>query len=279
MQRTLPLSAALALAVLISGGCQRPPEPTAEDIVAYARNGAVGAKVRRMGPPAQAYVDRVFKAYSPWHETFSPVAQLADPKGLWSVDSSKWRDAEAVDTQLDSIRQWRKTESQRKQLHEDLVTAIEAVPAAYHEDAKQITAEVTKLLDDTQPKQLDEIVRPYERLFSLVRDVRDTFDPGQPGHSGLAFRDSQAAAKAHQLWNELDEILEKTRKGELQQIDWALTTGRELRAAALKQKQNIDRNDANAQAARSAIRALDIELHYYDKIIDDAERRKKQLSG
>jgi hypothetical protein len=276
MQRTLPLSAALALALLISGGCQRPPEPTAEDIVAYARNGAIGAKVRRMGPPAQAYVDRVFKAYSPWHETFSPVPQLADPKGLWSVDSPKWRDAEAVDTQLNSIRQWRKTEPQRKQLHEDLVTAIEAVPAAYHEDAKQITAEVTKLLDDTQPKQLDEIVRPYETLLSLVHDARATFDPDQ---SGLAFRDAQTTTKAHQLWDELDEVLEKTRKDELPQIDWALTSGRELRAAALKQKQNIDRNDANAQAAHHAIRALDIDLHYYDKIIDDAERRKKQLGS
>ena len=112
--------------------------------------------------------------------------------------------------------------------------------------------------------------------MSLVHDARDTFDPGQ---LGLAFRDSQATTKAHQLWNELDELLEKTRKDELQQIDWALTTGRELRAAALKQKQNIDRNDANAQAALSAIRALDIELHYYDKIIEGAERRKKQLGG
>ena len=258
-------------------GCQRPPEPTAADIVAYARNAAVGAKVRHIGPIAQPYVDRVFKAYNPWHEIFLPVSQLADPKGgLWSVDSPTWRDAKAVDTQLDSIRQWRKAEPQRKELHEDLVTAIEADPAAYHEDAEQITAEVTKLLDDTQPKQLDEIVRPYEKLLSLVHDARDTFDPDQPG---LAFRDAQATAKAQQLWDELDEILEKTRKGELPQIDWVLTTGRELRDEALKQKQNIDRNDANAQAARSAIRALDIELHYYDKIIEDAERRKKQLGG
>jgi hypothetical protein len=198
MQRTLPLSTALALAVLISGGCQRPPEPTAEDIVAYARNGAVGAKVRHIGPTAQPYVDRVFKAYNAWHESLSPVPQLADPKGLWSVDSPKWRDAEAVDTQLESIRQWRKTGSNRKQLHEDLVTAIEAVPAAYHEDVDQITAEVTKLLDNTQPKQLDEIVRLCETLLSLIRDARATFDPGQ---SGLALRDSQTTAKARQLWD------------------------------------------------------------------------------
>ena len=257
-------------------GCQRPPEPTAADIVAYARNAAVGAKVRHIGPIAQPYVDRVFKAYNPWQKTFSPVSQLADTKGLWSVDSPTWRDAKAVDTQLDSIRQWRKAEPQRKELHEDLVTAIEAVPAAYHEDADQITEEVTKLLDDTQPKRTDEIVRLYETLLSLVGDARATFDPDQ---SGLAFRDSQTTAKTHQLWDELDEVLEKTRKDELPQIDWALTSGRELRAEAIKQKQNIDRNDANAQAASSAIRALDIDLHYYDKIIDDAERRKKQLGG
>ncbi len=273
-RRHLVTALTLAAALVLTG-CQ-PPEPTADDIVAYARNGAVGAEVRYLGPTAQQYVEQVFQAYGPWHESFSPVAHLTGPKSLWPVDSPLWHDAEAVDAQRKTIQQWRADAPQRKQLHDELLTAIDAVPAAYRADAVRIRAQVAKVLDETQPKRIDAIVRLYESLFSQVHDARGRFDPDAPG---LALRDPQTTAQARQLYRQLRTLLDEIRADELNQIDWVLTSGRQSRRDALQLKQKLDRYGPNAEQALREIRRLDIDVLYYDKIIDEAEQRSKALAG
>ncbi len=261
----------IALAILLSVslclcGCQPPPATDADDIVAYLRNAKAGAKVRSLSPHAQAYAGEVFRAYHAWRQAQGPIVQLAEPEALWAKRHDRWRDPEAVSERLRTIQTWRDEAECRQQSRTELVNAIRAVPLAFQDQATRISSELEQLLVDSEAQRLDRLAGQYQSLLSLVERGRDDFDPQE---TGLAFRVPEIDLAADRAWQELYQ-------DQLQEMQWMMTEGKRLRDEAIEKKRNLRSSSSDGQQRSAEIRKLDIDIHYYDQMIDQAEKQRRK---
>jgi hypothetical protein len=250
-------------------GCQPPPGTDADDIVAYLRNAKAGAKVRSLSPHAQAYVRDVFRAYHAWRQAHGPIVPLAEPEALWAKRDDRWRDLEAVTERLRTIQTWRDEAESRQQPRTELVNAIRAVPLAYQDQATQISSELEQLLVDSEAQRLDRVADQFQSLLSLVEKSKDDFDPQE---SGLAFGDPEIGQAADRAWQELYQ-------DQRRETESMLTEGKRLRDEAIEQKRNLRRGSSHDQQRLAEIRKLDIDIHYYDQMIDQAEKQRRASEG
>ena len=271
-------AACLLAGLACLAGCQRPPTADADDVIAYVRNGAVGARVRHLGPEVQPYVRDVFKAHGDWQNELAPMADLMDPDALWGKEDNTWHDPEAVSQRVEAIRNWR-DQSKHEQRLDQLAQAIQKVPPTFAEDASRIASAAEKELMGSDPELMIQVAGQYETLLKLVQEAQADFE--EHG-KGLAFQDRKTIEAVHHAWDQLHQTLTEAKSQERERtqstIQWMLGEGKRLRDEALENKRNTRQDLSDPREVQRMTRKLDIDIHYYDKMIQQAEQQEAELA-
>ena len=152
------------LSAIFAVGCAKPPATTPEDVVDYVRNAVVGAEARRLDDEHQKHVTSVLASYRAWQDECASVQELCESESLWSMESAKWRDTEAVDERLEALKHWTDAATQADaesksatQLREDVSAAITRTP--YSSD---IRANMTEHLElENEPPLCPSFLRQW----------------------------------------------------------------------------------------------------------------------
>jgi hypothetical protein len=294
---SIGLAICLAAALWLTGCTDVPPTNT-DDIAQYVRNGVAGAKVRRLDPLAQAYVDRVFKHYKQWHEQCADIAELADLDALKPRDHEHWRDATIVADRIESITKWLADEPEntsdaknitdgtqppeqddpdrpktRSELLADLSDAIADVPAVPVGSVTDLDDVVRVELNVSATESTyQRIASQHKALYEFVADNQSSFDSEA---DGLVFEDTDVTASANVLWDELHQTLSSMREHEISIVSELLSQGIVERERVLESKRDLRDVGLNDETARRTFRALELTIEHYDTRIKWAEKRQR----
>lgn len=282
--RLLAFALPLALAAFASSGCDAPPPTNTDDVVDYTRNAVVGAKLRRLDPAAQEYVDHVFQAYMNWQARCAPVEKLADLDTLAPLDSDEWRELDRVRKTLDTVREFKADEPDesdekaktRAQWFDALHAAVTNVPDLPPGSTTDLASAVSDELDaDNHDARIRRLADDFESLYAVVMDNATDFDPDK---SGLAFRSASVTRRAEQSWNRLHSALADARLAEREDVETVLTSGKDAREKAIRKKATMHKAGVTTEAERRSFRRLELLIHYHDARIKTAEKRRRKLT-
>jgi len=276
-----------ALASLSFAACDRPVETRIENVRDYIRNAHVGAAVRRLEPPAQAYVDQVLSAYETYRDAFDPIERLASEEALWPLNDSRWRNAADVEERHELIEAWLADtpdaddpdDKTRPELRAELEQAIESVPTLPETTAAreaELISFVTSTLDagSIEPEH-EKIARLYRTLTKMAIDHVEAFIPGA---SGLVFKNESLTARAASTWTELhDLIVPYYTPEDLAEAEAEVEELRESRAEALERKQALRGQISKSRETLREYRELELLVQYYDAIVRQGESEIKEI--
>jgi hypothetical protein len=231
-----------------------------------------------LGPEAQPYVREVFKAHGDWQKELTPIGELMDPSALWGKEDDAWRDSQAVSERLARVRRWR-NQSEHQHCLEQLIGAIQQVPPSFAADASRITSAAEKELIVSDPDRVVQAATQYETLLALVEEKRSGFAEDK---QGLAFANRETTAAVLEAWDRLHQTLNEAKDEEraraVAEMEWMLDEGKRLRDEALQRKREIRRELSDPREALRRARRLDIDIHYYDEMIRQAEQQQLERS-
>ncbi len=272
----------IALAITLAG-CDAPPPTNTDDVMDYVRNGIEGAKVRRLDPPAQEYVDAVFAAYTRWRTACASIEELADIDDFNPLGSDDWRELDKIKKILKTVRKFKADEPDpanedaktRAQWLDEIRSAVANVPDIPAGRTTHLPTRVSAVLGAGETSTTnDRLADDFETLFALIETNATDFDAKS---TGLTFKSTTASSQAAAIWNRLHSALSTARQTERDELQATLTEGRESRDLALQQKRDLRTAGLTTEADKRSFRELEMFIQYYDTRIKNAETRQREL--
>lgn len=258
-----------------TAGCTEPPTTTADEVVDYVRNGVAGAKVRRLDPNAQQYVDQLFAAYREAQKSLAPVQSLAEPAALWKADSPNWQSSEREEFQA-KIDKWLTDEAreERAQAISALEDAIEKFPPSLAVDVDVYTKEIAELMQPAgDESELEPIARQYAELLTLVSENQDKLVPDE----GLRFSDEALSSGGHREHERLKTMLTEYYGDDLDDTQARIKELETVRDELIDEKKALRSSAVMSKEELRRFRHLELIVDYYDVKIKGLEDKAKVL--